>query len=139
MSYDALVERNIPVPRAKVFASLMDFGGIKTLLPDAVGTCECIGEGIGAVRTIVLADGGRVVERLDVAHDDAVFAYSILENNALPLENYCAVVTLDDTPDGGTAVCWGSNWTPNGAPEEEVRTALEGLYAAIIDGMVKAG
>lgn len=139
MAYDALVERNMSLPRAKIFASLVDFGGIKKLLPDAIGSCECIGQGVGAVRTIKLAAGGTVVERLEIAHDQSVFAYSILENDALPLSNYCAVVILADSAKGGTHVSYGSNWTPTGgAGEDEVRSMLEGLYNAILDGMAKA-
>lgn len=136
MPYDALVEKEIAVPRAKVFAALMDFGGVKKLLGDAVQSCESIGEGVGAERTIVLGDGGKVVERLEVAHDEAVFAYSILENNALPVTNYFAAVTLHDTPKG-TVVAWGSNWKAQGASDDEVRGALEGLYTALIDGIAK--
>jgi len=95
---------------------------------------------VGAVRTIALADGsGTVVERMDIAHDESVFGYSIIENDALPVENYVAIVTLSDTQEGGTHISWGSNWSPTGgAPEEEVQGALEGLYAAIIDGMAAA-
>lgn len=138
MAYDALVEKEIPLPRAKVFANLMDFGGVKKLLPDAVTSCDCIGEGVGAERTIVLGDGGRIVERLEVAHDDALFAYSILENNALPVTNYFAAVTLSDTAKG-THVSWGSNWKPQGdANDDEVRAALEDLYTALIDGIAKS-
>ena len=40
MAYDALVERNIAKPRAKVFAAFHDFGGIKKILPDAIKSCE---------------------------------------------------------------------------------------------------
>lgn len=138
MAYDALVERNIAKPRAKIFAALCDFGGVKKILPDAIKSCELAGEGVGSVRTIVLADGGRVTERLEIAHDNTVFAYSILENNAMPLEHYCAVVTLADTANGGTSVSYGSNWTPKGASEEELRASLEGLYNAILDGIAKS-
>lgn len=140
MSYDALVERNVKMPRAKVFAAITDFGGVAKLLPDAVASCDCVGEGIGALRTVELAGGGgKVVERMEVCHDDAVFAYSILENTALPVENYCAVVTLDDTADGGTHIQWGSNWTANGATDDEVQDILHGLYNALIDGVTQAG
>lgn len=137
MAYDALVERTIAKPRSKIFAALYDFGGVKKILPDAIKSCEVMGEGVGAVRTIVLADGGRVTERMEIAHEDSVFAYSILENSALPLEHYCAVVVLSDTANGGTAVSYGSNWTPKGASEEDIRGSLEGLYNAILDGIVK--
>lgn len=137
MAYDALVERKLSMPRAQVFAALHDFGGIKKILPDAIAACDCVGEGVGAVRSITLADGGKVSERMEIAHDDTVFAYSILENTALPLEHYCAVVTLSDV-DSGTLVSYGSNWTPKGASEDDVRGALEGLYNAILDGIAKA-
>ena len=137
MAYDALVERKLSMPRAQVFAALHDFGGIKKILPDAIAACDCVGEGVGAVRSITLADGGKVSERMEIAHDDTVFAYSIISNDALPIENYCAVVTLEDVP-GGTAVSYGSNWTPKGASEDDVRGALEGLYNAILDGIAKA-
>lgn len=138
MPYDALVERTIAKPRAKIFAALCDFGGVKKILPDAIKSCDLVGEGVGSVRTIVLADGGRVTERLEIAHDQSVFAYSILENNALPLEHYCAVVILADTANGGTSVSYGSNWTPTGTNEEELRGSLEGLYNAILDGIAKS-
>lgn len=137
MAYDALVERKVAKPRARIFATLTDFGGVGRILPDAVKACECVGSGVGAVRTITLGDGGKVVERLEVAHDQTVFGYSIIENNAIPVENYFAVVILTDTADGGTNVLYGSNWTAKGAPESDVRGSLEGLYNAIIDGVVK--
>lgn len=135
MPYDALVERIIEKPRSEIFAALYDFGGVGKLVPDAVAECDCIGEGVGAQRTLKLADGGCIVERLDVAHDDSVFAYSVIENNALPVEHYCAVVTLEDTSNGATAVTWGSNWTPVGVPDEEVAAALEGLYNLLLDAI----
>lgn len=136
MPYDALVEREIAVPRERVFAALVDFGGVKNLLPDAVETCECIGDGVGAERTIVLAGGGRVVERLEVVHEGSVYAYTILDTDALPVEQYFACVTLHDTP-RGTHVAWGSNWKPRGAEEDSVRDTIEGLYNALIDGLAR--
>ena len=139
MAYDALVERNMALPRAKIFAALMDFGGVKQLLPDAIASCELIGSGVGAVRTIKLAAGGMVAERLEVAHDNSVFAYSIVANDALPVENYFACVTLADNGSGGTNVAWGSNWNPKGGDESEIRGTLEGMYGALLDGIAKAG
>ena len=139
MAYDALVERNMAMPRAKIFAALMDFGGVAKILPETIASCDLIGSGVGAVRAIKLVAGGGVSERLEVAHDDSVFAYSIIANDALPVEHYFACVTLTDNGKGGTNVAWGSNWTPKGAPEGEIRGMLEGLYGALLDGIAKAG
>lgn len=135
MTYKAMVKRTLPLSRARVFAILNDFGGLHRILPSGVASCECVGEGVGAVRTITFVDfAGTLVERLDVAHAQSVFAYSIIANDALPVENYCAVVTLTD--DGNhTAVTYGSNWFPKGATEKAVRSMLEGFYNGVLDYM----
>ncbi|MSR15164.1 MAG: SRPBCC family protein [Gammaproteobacteria bacterium] len=138
MAYKVLVDRTIPVSRSKVFACLMDFGGINKLLPDAIESCELQGSGVGAVRTIKLkGTPGTVVERLDCAYEQQVFAYSIVAECPLPLEYYHANVTLADAPNGGCRVAWGSNWTAKGAPEAEVVTMLTGMYNGLIDQMAK--
>ena len=139
MPYDALVERNLSMSRPDVFAALCDFGGIDKLLPDAIGSCTCVGEGVGAVRTIKMADGsGTVVERMEIAHENTVFGYTITFNDALPMENYCATVILSDASDGGTWVSYGSNWDPKGISEDELRGMLEDLYNAILGAIEKA-
>lgn len=139
MPYDALVERKLSTPRSEVFAALCDFGGIDRLLPDAIASCSCEGQGVGSVRTIKMADGsGTVVERMEIAHDDSVFGYTITFNDALPMENYCATVILSDANGGGTDVSYGSNWDPKGISEDELREMLENLYNAILGAIESA-
>jgi hypothetical protein len=139
MAYDALVERNLALPRSRVFAALMDFGGVAKLAPEAIASCDLVGSGVGAMRTIHMAAGGSVSERLEIAHDESVFAYSIIENDTLPIEHYFSCVLLTDDGQGGTDVAWSSNWTAKGASEDEVRGSLEGLYGALLDAIAKAG
>ena len=138
MAYGVLVERTIPVARSKVFACLMDFGGISKLLPDAIESCTVTGSGIGAVRTVKLKSApGTVVERLECAYEQQVFSYSIVAECPLPLDHYHAVVTVNDAPSGGSKIAWGSNWVAKGAPEAEVKTMLTGLYNGLIDAIAK--
>ncbi len=136
MAYSVLVERTIPVPRAKVFAALMDFGGLDKLLPDAIENITLEGAGIGALRHITLkGKPGKIVERLEAAYDGRLFSYSIVDESPLPLDRYHAVVRLEDAPDGGTYVAYGSNWVPQGASEAEVKALLTDLYGAIISAI----
>jgi hypothetical protein len=139
MAYGALVERTVPVSRAKIYALLVDFGGIGKLMGDSVESCTLEGSGIGALRR-VKAKGvaGEMVERLDAALEGRLMSYSIVAPCSLPLEYYQAVVTLDDAPGGGCAIQWGSNWVAKGAPEDSVRRMLTGLYNRIIDALVRA-
>jgi hypothetical protein len=141
MAYGALVERSIPVPRAKVYALLADWGGIGKLMGEAVESCTLEGDGgVGSIRRVRAAGvPGDLVERLEVAYPGRVISYSIVEECSLPIDHYCAVVTLDDAPGGGCAIAWGSNWVPKGAPEDTVRRMLTGLYGSIIDALERAG
>jgi hypothetical protein len=130
--YKVLVEKKLDLPRKKVFDALVMFGGLEKQLSDTIASCEVTGSGIGAVRDLKMKDGGNLVERLDVAHDDNVFGYSITFNNALPFENYVAVVTLEDAGNS-TIARWGSNWDAKGATDAEVVESLTGLYNTLLD------
>jgi hypothetical protein len=139
MAYGALVERTVPVPRATIYALLADFGGIGKLMGDAVESCELEGSGVGAIRRVrARGVAGEMVERLEAALPGQLISYSIVEECALPLDHYCAVVTLADAPGGGCAISWGSNWVAKGAPEDSVRRMLTGLYNSIIDALLRA-
>lgn len=138
MAYSVLVERTIAKPRATVFAALMDFGGLDKYLPDAIESISLEGSGIGCRRHIVLkGQPGKVVERLEAAYDGHLYSYSIVAESPLPLDHYHAVVQLEDAPNGGTYIAYGSNWVATGAPEADVKALLAGLYNAIIDGIAK--
>jgi hypothetical protein len=132
--YKVLVEKTLDMPRKKVFDILVDFGGLDKLLPDMIASFEVTGSGIGALRTIGMKDGGTVVERLDAAHDDSVFAYSMTANDAMPVENYFALVTLSD--DGNKTVArWGSNWDAKGSTDAELIPMFKELYGTLLDGL----
>ncbi len=134
--YDVMVEKTLDMPRKKVFNALVNFGGLEKILPDMIASCAVTGDGVGALRTIKMKDGGTVIERLEVAYNDSVFAYTITFNDALPFENYCAVVTLEDAGEK-TIARWGSNWDAKGATEQEICELLNGLYATLLDGLHK--
>jgi hypothetical protein len=137
--YAVVVERTVPISRQRFFAELMDFGGVAKLSPDAVDSVTCEGEGVGAVRTVNIKGlPGPVIERLDAAFDGRLFVYSFINENALPLERYVAVVELADAPNGGCHVRWGSNWIAGkGSTEEMCRQMCTGLYHQLIDGIVR--
>ena len=138
MAYNASYEVDVKSSRQKVFAALMDFGGIDKLLPpEAIDSVSCEGQGIGAVRTIQLGEPsgfpGQVIERMDAAYDERIFAYSIMGVPSLPIDEYVAVVELSDNDDGGCHVNWSSNWVSTGTmTEAEMAPTLAGLYEAIL-------
>jgi hypothetical protein len=138
MAYGTLVERTVPLSRAEFFARLADFGGIGKFMGADVEKVESRGNGIGMIRAVTVRGvPGALEERLEALVDGRLLSYSIVNETALPLERYHAVVELDDAPDGGTHVRWGSNWVAKGAPAETVTKMLTGLYGRLIDGILR--
>ena len=138
MPYAALVERTVPISRAKFFAELADFGGVQKLLPEQAESVVLEGEGIGSVRKVrIKGVPGELQERLEAIVDQRLLSYSIINETAMPFDRYHAVVELDDAPGGGTRVRWGSNWIAKGATDADVRAMLVDLYGKLIDGIVR--
>ena len=67
MSSIAKVERVVSVPKQYFWDRLLDFGDIKSFLPENIDNVECTGNEIGSLRHITLGEitgyTGEVVER----------------------------------------------------------------------------
>ena len=129
-----VVEEKVAAPADKVFAVIGDFGGIEK--GGMVADFSMKGSGVGAVRSITLAGGGVIEERLE-KHDAATrtFVYAIInEQTALPVKNYVSTVVV--TPDGanGSIVNWSSTFDPVGLPEEQASAIISGVYKGGIAG-----
>lgn len=110
-------------------------GGFNTL-PDwhpSVEKSELTEE--GQVRTLSLAGGGSIVEKLEKIDDKArTYTYSIL-NSPLPLSNYTSTITIRETDDGAV-MDWSSEFTAIGAENDAVQ-AVQGIYQAGFDNLKK--
>jgi hypothetical protein len=84
----------------------------------------------GQQRTLHLAGGARIVERLE-NHDDAGRRYSYrITQSPLPLNDYRSVLSVrDDGPDGCT-VEWLGSFTAPEASLAEMKTVVAGIYEA---------
>jgi Polyketide cyclase / dehydrase and lipid transport. len=131
----SVVERiDIPAPAEAVWETVRDFGAIDEYVPP-ITNAELSGEGVGAERTLILADGGQVVERLD-AHDDAArtLRYSIV-GGPLPVTDYEGTMSVEVLDDSSCEVTWGSDFDVTDAPENEVVSTFVELYATGLEGL----
>lgn len=109
------------------------FGGwcsIKDWHP-AVAKCEESKDGDTELRTLTLKDGGVVKEKL-LERRDNLYKYAILES-PFPVKNYEAqfALTPDDDDDDEVNFAWSAVFDPEGKPDKEARS--------VIDGVIKAG
>ena len=136
MAYTVSVEGEVELTRQFVFEALNDFCGIKKLLPDMIETVNCSGTGVGMMRHINLQGGGKVIERLEISRASDLFGYSIIENDALPLTDYFAFVSLESSNTDETKIRYQSNFKATGENTQEMTVMITQLYNSIIDGIV---
>lgn len=125
------ISARVDAAAGQVWQVIGGFNDLADWVP-IVERSEVDGSGIGSVRTLTLADGGTVKERLDSYDDGRSYGYSIVEA-PLPVTAYRA--TIDVAPGGPDActVTWSSTFEPSGAAEAEVVEMLEGLYRLGLD------
>lgn len=93
------------------------------------------GAGVGATRTLNLADGGQFHERLESLDDDSrTLTYAALRS-PLPIKNYVGTVTVDDAGDGRSQITWSATFDVSADQEAPMVEMLSGAYASGIDGL----
>ena len=118
-----------------VWGLFQDFGGI-TRFSRGIESCSVEGEGVGAVRTLTLAGGVHLQERLESLDNSArSLSYAIIGENPLPFDNYLSTVRIAEKGPGCT-VEWSSTYEPTG-PEEQVASLVESIYRGGIGGIKK--
>lgn len=117
-----------------VWATVRDFGAIAQYVPPITGA-ELSGTGVGAERTLTLADGAQVVERLESVDDDTrMLRYTIVES-PLPVADYEGSLSVTAVDDSTCQVTWASSFAVHGAPEDELVNTFADLYTAGLNGL----
>ena len=91
----------------------------------------------GQTRTLSIAGGGTIVEKLEKVDDGAhTYTYSITDS-PLPVANYTATIKVSGEGDNST-IEWSSDFDPaGGASAEDAMKAVQGIYQAGFDNLKK--
>lgn len=117
-----------------VWQTISDFNGAGKYL-SAIASSTLQGTGVGALRTITLKDGTRVIERLEHLDEPAQsLSYAITEA-PLPLGDYVSTMQLRALGERQCELNWSSTFKAKGVPEAEARQLVESLYAAGFKGL----
>ncbi len=126
---------NLGVSADKVWDLIGGFNALPDWHP-AIEKSEIEGEGKGSVRTLHLAGGGTITERLEQLDDEGKhYSYAIL-SSPLPVADYKGTIRLQDDGDG-CKVVWESEFQPAGAPEGDAIDVIRGIYQAGFDNLKK--
>ncbi len=122
------VKRQLEVPASpeEVWAVIGDFGQIAEWHPAcSASSSETVhGE---VRRTIVVGDGGRLVERLEELDDTAhTYSYSILEG-PLPVKDYLSKLSVE--ADGeGSLILWSGRFNAKDVDDDRAKGVIAGIY-----------
>ena len=135
----AHVHDTFNAPADAVWSFFRDFGGVQKFAGPMVTSCTLEGEGIGSVRTIALAQGAPIRERLVQFDEEAKsFSYAILGSCDLPIDDYVGTVKIKAAGPSRSTIDWIGTFDPKGAPEAAAKEIVEGIYKGGIDAIKTA-
>ena len=121
----------------EVWKTISDFNGLPKFVP-ALAKSTVEGSGVGAVRKLILKDGGPpIVERLE-SQDEAArtLSYSILDS-PLPVGDYVAVMEVQSVKGEQCELNWSATFNAKGASDAEAKKTIEGIFSGGFDGLKK--
>jgi carbon monoxide dehydrogenase subunit G len=128
------ISEKVAAPAAEVWELLGDFGGLAKWCGPVLQSCRVEGSGVGAVRTIVLAGGKSIRERLEgLDPPRRTLSYSIVGKSPIPVRDYLATCRVVETGPSECRVDWEARFEPDGVSEEQAQSMLGSSYSDSID------
>jgi hypothetical protein len=128
-------EHVFDLPVDDLWALIGDFGDTGKWSGRPPAGCVQEGEGIGALRTLTLADGRVIVDRLEAQTANS-YSYSIV-TSPLPYKSYRATMAVAPIDAHSTRFTWIGEFEPLGMSDEEAIVFTRGVYAMGIGLMQK--
>ena len=122
----AIVTQIFPIPADVLWGIIGDFGDTGKWSGRPPEACIRDGDGIGALRTLTLADGRVIVDRLE-AQGEYYYSYSIV-TSPLPVRSYRATMTVAPLTDYSSVFTWSGNIEPEGLTDEQAVAFFEDIY-----------
>jgi uncharacterized protein YndB with AHSA1/START domain len=131
MSETLDVVRTIDVPGNRTWAAIRGIGGLDRWFP-VIATCHVDGEGVGAIRTLGLAQGGEMKDRIEEIDDAARRLRYLRFHHPLPATTYKGTVVVRDMAGGKAEVIWSVEIDVEAEARDEL---VAFIRAALSDGI----
>ena len=122
----AKLEHVFNLPVSELWAMLGDFGDTGRWSGRPPEACVRQGEGIGALRTLILDDGREIVDRLE-AQGEHFYSYSIVRS-PLPVSAYRATMAVSAVDTSSSKLTWSGEFDPIGMSDAEAGIFWENIY-----------
>jgi hypothetical protein len=109
-----------------LWALIGDFGDTSKWSGRPPETCKRDGTGVGDLRTLFLADGREIVDRL-IDEGPLHYSYEIVES-PLPVSSYRATMAVQPTGDQSCLFTWSGDIEPRGLTNEQATAFFEDVY-----------
>jgi mxaD protein len=128
-------EHVFDLPVDELWALIGDFGDTGKWSGRPPEGCVQEGEGIGALRTLTLADGRKIVDRLEAQTANS-YSYSIV-TAPLPYKSYRATMAVTPIDAASSRFTWTGEFEPRGMSDEAAISFTKSVYAMGIGLMQK--
>lgn len=118
-----------------LWAHIGDFGDTGRWSGRPPEACVQEGTGIGALRTLILDDGRKIVDRLE-DEGEYFYSYSIV-SAPLPYSHYLATMAVKPVDNDNCTFCWSSEFTVPSMSDEKAIQFTENIYHMGIGMMQK--
>jgi hypothetical protein len=120
------LEHIFSVSARDLWALIGDFGDTGKWSGRPPEACVQTGKGVGALRTLTLADGRQIIDRLD-ALGPMSYTYSIVES-PLPVASYTATMAVSEIDLGTCRFSWSGEFEPSGISDEQAIALFDDVY-----------
>ena len=122
-----IVEQEFELTREQLWLYIGDFGDTGKWSGRPKEACVQEGDGIGSLRTLTIADGRIIVDRLE-AESEFSYTYSVVSGE-LPYRNYRATMSAHALAGNKSLFRWEGHFEPLGMSEEECIEFTKKVYA----------
>jgi|GEM_PF-429971 len=125
------IKGTIQMSPAELWADISSFAGLEKVFPETFSSTTVEGEGVGAKRTLVLADGsGETVEELTkLDAENRILEYKII-SSPIPITDYVATMEIapnEENPKSAT-LQWSSSYNVSKEAADAMRKQITGIY-----------
>ena len=134
MRTKATIARKMTVSAAEAWKAVESIGGLDVWFP-SLTSCTIDGSGIGAIRSMDSARGGKIVDRIvDIQSAQMRLTYQRIES-PFPVTSYRGTVEVFESFDGLAVVVWTVDFESEPEKAPIVRSQLEAGIGAGVEGM----